>query len=39
MQIEVKNLSVTFEQNQTEMTALEDVSLSIYLFMGTFRMW
>ena len=29
MQIEVKNLSVTFEQNQTEMTALEDVSLSI----------
>lgn len=29
MQIEVKNLSVTFEQNQTEMTALDDVSLSI----------
>lgn len=29
MQIEVKNLSVKFEQNQTKMAALEDVSLSI----------
>lgn len=29
MQIEVKDLSITFEQNQTEMTALKDVSLEI----------
>lgn len=29
MQIEVKNLSITFEENQTEMTALKDVSLEI----------
>lgn len=29
MQIEVNNLSITFAQNQTEMTALKDVSLEI----------
>ena len=29
MQIEVKNLSITFEQNEKEMTALQDVSLGI----------
>lgn len=29
MQIEVKNLSITFEQNEKEMTALKDVSLGI----------
>ena len=29
MQIEVENLSITFTQNQSEMTALKDVSLGI----------
>ena len=29
MQIEVKNLSITFEQNEKEMTALKNVSLGI----------
>ena len=29
MQIEVENLSITFTQNQSEMTALKDVSLEI----------
>lgn len=34
MQIEVKDLSITFEQNEKEMTALQDVSLGIE--KGTF---
>ena len=29
MQIEVKDLSITFEQNEKEMTALQNVSIGI----------